>query len=63
MSLAPADQKRLALVLKAARELELSWPKIDRDLPRDLGDHPVYQELKRCVAACASADSESLRRL
>ena len=59
----PKDQASLARILKTARELELSWPKDSRDLPRDLSADPAYQELKREIAEFAQAETESLKRL
>jgi 23S rRNA (guanosine2251-2'-O)-methyltransferase len=63
MSLGPADQSRLARILKTARELELAWPRGDRHQLRDLSHDPAYQELKREVGTCAQSEAESLKRL
>lgn len=59
----PKDHARLARILKTARELELAWPVDGRDLPRDLGVDPAYQELKREIAELAHAETEGLQRL
>ncbi len=63
MSLGPADQARLAQILKQARELELTWPSLERQQPRSLGGDLRYQKLRSLIASCSEAESESLRRL
>lgn len=63
MSLTARDQARLARILVRARALEMGWPRGDRHDKRNLADNPVYQELRREIASCSEAESESLRRL
>ena len=63
MSLGPNDQARLAQILKQARELELTWPPLERQQLRLLGGDARYQELRRSINACSEAEAESLRRL
>jgi 23S rRNA (guanosine2251-2'-O)-methyltransferase len=63
MSLGPSDQTLLAHILKVARELELAWPKGDRQQTQNLSSSALYQELKRDVQSCMRAQSESLKRL
>jgi 23S rRNA (guanosine2251-2'-O)-methyltransferase len=63
MSLGNSDQTKLVHILKLARELELAWPKLERNQTRDLSADLQYQELKRQIAACGEATAEGLRRL
>ncbi len=63
MILSPSDQAKLARILHQARELEMSWPAVDRLESRELGGHPLYEKLKAEIAGCAAGDAEVLRRL
>ncbi|HMN67971.1 MAG TPA: RNA methyltransferase [Bdellovibrionales bacterium] len=63
MTLSPGDQKRLAKILRQARELESEWPEGDRNPSRDLSVDERYQALKRDIRGLVGADAESLRRL
>lgn len=59
----PADQARLARILKLARELEMAWPSGDRNQIRDLSDDRQLQDLKQEIAACAESETPGLSRL
>jgi 23S rRNA (guanosine2251-2'-O)-methyltransferase len=59
----PADQARLARILKIARELELAWPSRDRRQILDFSADRRLQELKREIADCAQSETPSLQRL
>ncbi|MBX3023081.1 MAG: TrmH family RNA methyltransferase [Bdellovibrionales bacterium] len=63
MSLGPRDQTKLARIVQLAREIELTWPSGNRHSDVDQSSNPRYQELKREIAACTDAETESLSRL
>jgi tRNA G18 (ribose-2'-O)-methylase SpoU len=63
MSLGPREQAKLGRILKLARELELAWPKGDRQQQVRLTENPQYQDLRREIAECRETETEDLRRL